>query len=74
MIDKKALRTALGYPFTSKQKAMQVLGVKVYSSVNPYFYGLACIGQRYWTDDVIERMLSAVKYNDEESVNNYWNY
>lgn len=65
MLNKATLRTAFGYPFTSKKKVMEALAVKDYASVNPYFYGIAKLGERYFTDDVIDKMMDAVIYTDE---------
>ena len=64
MIDKEKLRKALGYPFTSKKEVLTALGYSDYGSVSKFFYGLARIGSKYWTDDVITRLLEEVQYDD----------
>ena len=64
MIDKQILRKELGFPFTNKQKAMAVLGVKDYDSVKPFFSNVPRLGRQYYTDDVIANMIASVEYDD----------
>ena len=66
MFDRKRMKAAFGGDFTSKKQVLDAVGWKDYASVNPYFYGLPRIGKKYWTDDVIDKMLADVKYSDTE--------
>ena len=64
MFDRKKMKVAFGGPFTTKKQVMEAVGWKKYDRVRPYFRGLPKIGQKYWTDDVIDRMLDDVTYDD----------
>lgn len=59
---RKQMREAFGFPFTSKKKVMNAMGYSRYTEVRKYFYGLQRMGQRFFTDDVIGRILEEVTY------------
>ena len=61
---KQDLRKAFGYPFTTKKQVRDAMNYKQYNEIRKFFYGLACVGTRYWTDDVIEKVLAEVSYGD----------
>lgn len=55
---KKELKRAFeNREFVTKKYVMGKMDYKKYEQVNPFFEGLGHIGQKYLTDDVIERML-----------------
>ena len=56
------MRKAFGHPFTSKKKVMEAMGYKRHTEVNPYFLDLPKAGSRFFTDDVIERILNSIEY------------
>lgn len=65
MITSKAreqMRSAFGFPFTSKKKVMNAMGYSRHTEIRKYFYGLQRVGQRFFTDDVIEKILEEVTY------------
>ena len=63
MIGRKELRKAFGdKPFVTKGEVRDTLGYANYNEIRKYFYGLEHIGQRYLTEDVIERIVSEVEY------------
>lgn len=64
VFDRKKMKNAFGGDFTSKKQVLDAIGWKDYACVRPYFYGLPRIGKKYWTDDVIDRMLEDVQYDD----------
>lgn len=61
---RKELRKAFGHPFTSKGVVKDVMGYSQYNDVRKYFYGLPRIGQKFFTDDVIERILGEIEYEE----------
>ena len=63
---KKQLRIAFGYPLTTKRQVRDAMGYKQYNEVRHYFYGLGQYGSKYFTDEVIERIMGEVKYEEEE--------
>ena len=63
MIGRKELRTALGNkPFVTKKEVRDALGYATYQDIRKFFYGLNHIGQRYLTEDVIDKLLAEVEY------------
>ena len=61
---RKQMRKAFGYPFTNKKKVLEAMGYKRHSEVNEYFYGLPKVGTRFFTDDVIEKILGRIEYEE----------
>lgn len=61
---KQNLRQAFGYPFTTKKQVRDAMGYKQYNEIRQYFYGLAKIKTKYWTDDVIEKVWGEIRYED----------
>lgn len=65
MIGKAELRRAFGgKPFITKGQVKEAMGYKKYDDVRQFFDGLQHIGQRYLTEDVIEKILGEVEYDD----------
>ena len=65
MIGKAELRRAFGgKPFITKGQVKEAMGYESYRDVRPFFVGLEHIGQRYLTEDVIEKILNEVEYDD----------
>lgn len=65
MIGRKELRRAFGNkPFVTKGDVKEAFGYKTYKDIREYFRGLEHIGQRYLTEDVIEKILGSVEYPD----------
>lgn len=63
MIGKRELRRALGdKPFVTKKEVRDLLGYSTYNDIRKFFYGLNHIGQRYLTEDVIEKIIGEVEY------------
>lgn len=66
MIGKAELRRAFNNkPFVTKGDVKEAMGYKNYNEVRQFFYGLEHIGQRYLTEDVIERIIGLKEYGDE---------
>lgn len=62
MITKQKLTTALGGAFTTRKAVAAALGYKNPASVAKYLEGLPKVnGTRYWSEDVIERILGDYK-------------
>ena len=61
---RKQMRSAFGHPFTTKKKVMEVMDYKQYNEINKFFLGLGRIGSKYFTDEVIEKILGEVSYED----------
>lgn len=65
MIGKIELRRAFGNkPFITKGQVKDAMGYESYRDVKHFFDGLEHIGQRYLTEDVIERIIGAKEYGD----------
>ena len=65
MIGRVELRRAFGgKPFITKGQVKQAMGYKKYDDVRQFFDGLEHIGQRYLTEDVIEKILQQVEYEE----------
>lgn len=62
MTKKEQLRVAFGHPFTTKSAVMEAMDYSRHSEVAKFFCGVGHVGRRYFTDDVIERVLSEVSY------------
>ena len=63
MIGRKELRKAFGdKPFITKTEVRDILGYSDYKYISRFFYGLEHIGQRYLTEDVIEKIVGEVEY------------
>ena len=64
MIGRKELRRAFGNrPFITKGDVKKALGYSNYDQVRQYFHGLERIGNRYLTEDVIEKIMGEVEYD-----------
>ena len=64
MIGKVELRRAFEHkPFVTKGYVMKRMDYKRYEQVNPFFEGLESIGQKYLTEDVIEKILEHREWN-----------
>lgn len=59
---KEQYRKAFGWPETTQKKVMAVLEYKSHTSIRPFFFGLTRRVHRYYTDEVIDRLLMAREY------------
>ena len=65
MIGKTELRKALGNkPFVTKKEVRDAMGYTQYNEVRRFFYGLGHIGSKYLTEDVIEKILENIAYEN----------
>ena len=58
------MRAAFGHPFTTMKTVRDVMGYKQYCDIRKYFDGLPRIGRKYFTDDVIEKIIGDIQYED----------
>ena len=61
---KRQMKQAFGHPFTNKKKVIEAMGYKRHSEVNEFFVGLPKVGSRFFTDDVIEKILGSIEYEE----------
>lgn len=65
MITKEGLIAALGGPFTTRQQVVDALGYTDRRSVDALLRGLDRFRNRYWSEDVADRILEGV-WRDEK--------
>ena len=65
-IGRQELRKALGdKPFITKGELKDCMGYKKHAQVQKFFYGLPHLGSKYYTEDVISRMLGEIEYDED---------
>ena len=65
MIGRAELRKVFGNKqFVTKKEVRDAMGYAQYNEVRMYFYGLGHIGRKYLTEDVIDKILENIAYEN----------
>ena len=65
MIGRTELRKAFGNKaFVTKKDVRDAMGYANYKEIRRFFYGLGRVGTKYLTDDVIDRILENIAYEN----------
>ena len=58
------MKRATGSSFISRKGLADYMSLRDAKSVDRYLSGLQCLNQRYFIPDVVDQMLSQVRFND----------
>lgn len=58
------MKKAAGSSFISRKGLANYMSLRDPKSVDRYLTGLHCLNQRFFIPDVVDQMLSQVKFND----------
>ena len=65
MIGRTELRKVFGNKqFVTKKEVRDIMGYAGYKDIRMYFYGLAHLGRKYLTEDVIDKILENITYEN----------
>ena len=64
MLNQNELVKRLGDPFTTRKRVADLMHYKDARYVDKFLRGLPRVGTRYFSEDVAERILQGVKWND----------